>query len=81
MPNILYPTSCLILFDAQKLEGDGTLTSISAAIRSGATEYSVAELGIPGLRHFLYKSRPHVQVTMPTFEDPYDDIQEKRRYT
>lgn len=45
----------------------------------GETEYTVADLGVPGLRHFVYKSRPHVQVTMPLFEDPYDDPNEKRR--
>lgn len=50
-----------------------------SAFRSGLTEYSVSELGIPGLRHFVYKSRAQVQVTVPMFEDPYDDIQERRR--
>ena len=39
----------------------------------------MADLSIPGLRHFLYKSRPQVQVTMPIYEDPYDDINERRR--
>ena len=49
------------------------------SIAEGRSEYSVGDLSIPGLRHFLYKSRPQVQVTMPTFEDPYDDLNEKRR--
>jgi len=62
-----------------KLESEGILNSISDAILSGLTEYSVSELGIPGLRHFVYKSRPHVQVTVPTFEEPYDNMHEKRR--
>ena len=63
----------------QKLESEGTLNAISDAIRSGSTEYSVSELSIPGLRHFVYKSRQHVQITVPTFEEPYDNLHEKRR--
>ncbi|KAJ7486037.1 vacuolar fusion protein MON1 [Mycena galericulata] len=64
-----------------RMESDGTLDVIANAFRSGHTEYSVAELGIPGLRHFLYKSRAQVQITCPTFEDPYDNIDERRRLT
>ena len=64
----------------QRLEREGSLEAISNAIRSGDSTYSVSELGIPGLRHFLYKSRPHVQVTGPEFEEPYEDAQERRRY-
>ena len=55
------------------------LKAITTAVRSGETEYLVSELGIPGLRHFVYKSRAHVQVTFPVFEDPYDDINDRRR--
>ncbi|KAJ6525298.1 trafficking protein Mon1-domain-containing protein [Mycena vulgaris] len=65
----------------ERMESDGTLDDIASAFRSGQTEYSVAELGIPGLRHFLYKSRAQVQITCPTFEDPYDSIDERRRLT
>ncbi|KAJ7025400.1 trafficking protein Mon1-domain-containing protein [Mycena alexandri] len=65
----------------ERMENDGTLDLIASAFRSGWTEYSVAELGIPGLRHFLYKSRAQVQITCPTFEDPYDSIDERRRLT
>ncbi len=31
------------------------------------------DVGIPGLRHFLYKSKSHIQFTMPSFGDPYRD--------
>lgn len=65
----------------ERIETEGILDAISLAIRLGQTEYSVSELGIPGLRHFVYKSRAQVQNTAPTFEDPYDDTQERRRYT
>ncbi|KAI6114397.1 DUF254-domain-containing protein [Pisolithus sp. B1] len=47
--------------------------------QSGKTHYSVSQLAIPGLRHFVYKSRPHVQITFPIFEDPYDSRDEIRR--
>ncbi|KAI0300286.1 trafficking protein Mon1-domain-containing protein [Russula brevipes] len=63
----------------ERLENDGTLANIEKAIRNGSTEYSVADLSIPGLRHFIYKSRAHVQITAPIYEEPYDDIKERRR--
>ena len=64
---------------AQRLEHDGTLANIEKAVRNGLTEYSVADLSIPGLRHFIYKSRAHVQITAPIYEEPYDNIKERRR--
>ncbi|KAK7690019.1 hypothetical protein QCA50_006663 [Cerrena zonata] len=64
---------------SEKLEKDGLMNAMSDAIIKGKTTYSVSNLGIPGLRHFLYKSRSHVQITMPEFEDPYDDLNERRR--
>ncbi|KAI0365723.1 DUF254-domain-containing protein [Pilatotrama ljubarskyi] len=64
---------------SQRLAKDGLLKTLSNAISQGDTEYSVSSLGVPGLRHFVYKSRSHVQVTMPLFEEPYDSLDEKRR--
>ena len=43
------------------------------------TEYSVSGLGIPGLRHFVYKSRIQVQITQPIFESPYDQPEARKR--
>ncbi|KAA1469993.1 DUF254-domain-containing protein [Dentipellis sp. KUC8613] len=63
----------------KRLTSEGTLGAIHNAIRTQATEYSVSELSIPGLRHFIYKSRSHVQITVPTYEDPYDDSKEQQR--
>ncbi|THH12205.1 hypothetical protein EW146_g7782 [Bondarzewia mesenterica] len=63
----------------KKLESDGTLSIIARSIREGTTEYSVSELSIPGLRHFIYKSRAHVQITAPLYEEPYDSTNEQRR--
>ncbi|KAJ4001050.1 trafficking protein Mon1-domain-containing protein [Lentinula boryana] len=41
------------------------------------SSYTVSELGIPGLRHFVYKARGLVQVTYPLWEDDlYGDIDE-----
>ncbi|PLW06604.1 hypothetical protein PCANC_27758 [Puccinia coronata f. sp. avenae] len=34
-------------------------------------EYSLEDLGIPGLRHFIYKDKKYVQVSYPTWEDDY----------
>lgn len=61
------------------MTGDKTLSSLVEAYNAGTTEYSVSELGIPGLRHFVYKSRTQVQITLPTFEDPYHQATERNR--
>ena len=66
-------------FALQKLEREGLMKALVGAITKGTTEYSLADLSIPGLRHFLYKSRPQVQITMPRYEEPYDDLNERRR--
>ncbi|KAJ7600833.1 trafficking protein Mon1-domain-containing protein [Mycena floridula] len=62
-----------------RLQNEGTLDALANAIFSGQTDYTVSDLSIPGLRHFIYKSRSNVQVTFPTFEDPYDSPNERRR--
>jgi hypothetical protein len=62
----------------QKIERDGTLNALTNAARQ--SEYTTAELGVAGLRHFVYKSKLHLQLTMPAFEDPYDNPTDKQRY-
>jgi vacuolar fusion protein MON1 len=69
---------CSNCYPVQKLEKEGALDALIQAVHH-ESDYSVSELGIPGLRHFVYKSRAHVQVTVPEYEDPYDDLQERRR--
>jgi len=63
----------------QKMSNDKTLNSLVEAYKARTTEYSVSELGIPGLRHFVYKSRTQVQITLPVFEDPYHQGSERKR--
>jgi vacuolar fusion protein MON1 len=62
----------------QKLS-DGIVEGVTRALAGGVAEYSVATLGVPGLRHFVYKSRAHVQVTLPRYEEPYHDSASRRR--
>ncbi|EPQ31033.1 uncharacterized protein PFL1_01222 [Pseudozyma flocculosa PF-1] len=38
----------------------------------GRCDYSADELGIAGLRHFVYKSRTNVQITATRLEAPYE---------
>ncbi|KIJ62584.1 hypothetical protein HYDPIDRAFT_176402 [Hydnomerulius pinastri MD-312] len=64
---------------AEKLNSQNILDAIQDAIDSGKAQYSVSRLGVPGLRHFVYKSRSHVQITCPVFEDPYEEPEERRR--
>ncbi|KAG8933825.1 Vacuolar fusion protein mon1 [Tulasnella sp. 418] len=61
----------------ENLESSGLLRSIFTATRQH--EYTTSELGVPGLRHFVYKSRKHVQLTMPIWEDPYSGLDDQRR--
>ncbi|KAG6837622.1 hypothetical protein H0H93_006143 [Arthromyces matolae] len=62
-----------------KMEKEGIFDAIVKACTSGETEFSVGDLGIPGLRHFVYKSRSQVQITAPIFEDPYDGMEDRKR--
>ncbi|CAG8533827.1 3490_t:CDS:10, partial [Paraglomus brasilianum] len=60
----------------EKLTLDGTLTFVEEIARNDG--YAIADIGAPALRHFLYKSKPHVQHTMPMFTPPYDNPRERR---
>ncbi|KAK7056936.1 Vacuolar fusion protein mon1 [Paramarasmius palmivorus] len=63
----------------QRMQAEGILLTLYDLLRTGKTVYTASELGIPGLRHFIYKSRAQVQITFPSFEDPYDTPDEQRR--
>lgn len=39
----------------------------------------IGDTGIPGLRHFLYKSRVNVQFTMPELTEPYATTSARKR--
>ncbi|KAM0746693.1 DUF254-domain-containing protein [Meredithblackwellia eburnea MCA 4105] len=49
------------------------------AAKGAGKGYSLGELAIPGLRHFLYKSRAYVQVTSPAWEGEYEEDENKFR--
>nr|XP_031857430.1 uncharacterized protein CI109_007157 [Kwoniella shandongensis]KAA5524502.1 hypothetical protein CI109_007157 [Kwoniella shandongensis] len=65
----------------EKLENDKTLHKIKESIP--LHPYHVAAIGCPGLRHFIYKSRQHVQITQPEWEAPYlaESVDRKRLIT
>lgn len=84
---VVPPSSCghieiliSLFFCFQKLTSDGTLTALLTAYQAKDMDYSVSQLGIPGLRHFVYKSRTQVQITLPIFEDPYDQPNARKRF-
>jgi hypothetical protein len=58
---------------AERLLSEGVVSGIAAHIRAGTAAYGVGALAVPGLRHFVYKSRAHVQLTAPRWEEPYAD--------
>eukprot|EP01117_Protostelium_nocturnum_P009021 TRINITY_DN3237_c0_g1_i2.p1 TRINITY_DN3237_c0_g1~~TRINITY_DN3237_c0_g1_i2.p1 ORF type:complete len:373 (-),score=90.72 TRINITY_DN3237_c0_g1_i2:84-1202(-) len=61
----------------QGLNRTGALESIMKAYER--PDYSVGELGVPGLLHFLYKSKGTCQFTCPRFEAPYTERKEQKR--
>ncbi|EJC99059.1 DUF254-domain-containing protein, partial [Fomitiporia mediterranea MF3/22] len=63
----------------KNLETAGTLSTLERSIQRGHSEYEAAAIGVPGLRHFVYKSRAHVQVTHPEWSDEYSDPEARRR--
>ncbi|KAF9435364.1 Vacuolar fusion protein mon1b [Entomortierella beljakovae] len=62
------------------LEAGGMLTSLENYAAAGPRGgFSIGDTGIPGLRHFLYKSRTHVQFTMPELAEPYTTLSAQKR--
>ncbi|KAK9760745.1 Vacuolar fusion protein mon1 [Basidiobolus ranarum] len=61
----------------EHLDQSGALQEMAQTVDS--EEYTLEELGIPGLRHFLYKSKQYVQITSPAYLPHYDSIDEQRR--
>ncbi|XP_075430263.1 vacuolar fusion protein MON1 homolog A isoform X2 [Ascaphus truei] len=61
----------------ERLEKRGTWGLLQEAL--GSPFYGVTQVGIPELRHFLYKSRSSGLFTSPAVETPYDTDRERRR--
>jgi hypothetical protein len=53
-------------YTIDQLESSSTIDALLEAVRTA--EYTLDDLQIPGLRHFIYKSRVNVQVTMPHYD-------------
>lgn len=62
---------------SQMIRDKGWLASIFDAV--GSSGFTASGLGIPGLRHFIYKSRTHVQLVTPSWEEPYTETSEQKR--
>ncbi|KAG0265271.1 Vacuolar fusion protein mon1b [Mortierella polycephala] len=64
----------------RELEAGGMLASLESFAAAGTRGgFAVGDTGIPGLRHFLYKSRTNVQYTMPELSDLYTSLSSKKR--
>lgn len=63
----------------KNLESSGNMDALEQNTRRDRTEYDISVLGIPGLRHFVYKSRAHVQITHPEWSEEYEDSENQRR--
>ncbi|RAL66893.1 hypothetical protein DID88_007675 [Monilinia fructigena] len=61
-----------------QLEKNGSMDIIKAAVRQGRPKTTDIVVGTP-LRHFLYKSRANVQLTMPSFDPYYSSLVNRRR--
>jgi hypothetical protein len=53
-------------YTVDQLESSSTIDALLEAAR--VAEYTLDDLQIPGLRHFIYKSRANIQVTMPHYD-------------
>ncbi|KNC97432.1 uncharacterized protein SPPG_07355 [Spizellomyces punctatus DAOM BR117] len=62
---------------SQGLETTGCVEAIDDAIR--ADPYSIVEVEVPSLRHFIYKSTTLVQYTEPSLSAPYTRKEDRRR--
>ncbi|GAA94554.1 hypothetical protein E5Q_01206 [Mixia osmundae IAM 14324] len=62
---------------AEKLQMAPTFKTLEASVVSQA--YSLGDLSIAGLRHFIYKSKTYVQVTSPAWEGPYSEQDDRER--
>ena len=54
----------------------GCLFSLQESIRNA--EYSVDDVGVPGIRHFMYKSKVNIQYTQSLFGEPYNRSSEEQ---
>ncbi|KAG0049115.1 Vacuolar fusion protein mon1b [Gryganskiella cystojenkinii] len=62
------------------MEAGGMLKSLEDCAAAGTRGgFNASDTSIPGLRHFLYKSRTHVQFTMPELTEPYTSLSAKKR--
>ena len=59
------------------LKETGTWPELLEAIPK--SDYSIADVGVPGLRHFIYMSRSTMQFTAPRMEAPYHTHEEQLR--
>jgi vacuolar fusion protein MON1 len=84
---------CLLLLSTERdrfFALSETRTKIVRGLRDGGVwtdlldalpraDYAVADVGVPGLRHFLYLSRSAMQFTAPRMEAPYGSREEQTR--
>ncbi|RUS16632.1 hypothetical protein BC937DRAFT_90978 [Endogone sp. FLAS-F59071] len=60
----------------ESLQTSGALEGLQRAVDE---TYTIADIGIASLRHFLYKSKMNVQFTCPDLVEPYTTADERRR--
>ncbi|XP_061430010.1 LOW QUALITY PROTEIN: vacuolar fusion protein MON1 homolog A-like [Lethenteron reissneri] len=61
----------------ERMRRQDALSGVLAAL--GSDSYSVAQTGIPDLRHFMYKCRSTSQFTSPELEAPYCSAESRQR--
>ena len=72
-----YAYSGLIYISIQRLIKYRCLRSMLDSIQR--TRYTLSDVGIADLRHFLYKSKNTSQYTSPAYQAPYDTGDERQR--
>ncbi|CAO3609153.1 unnamed protein product [Cunninghamella blakesleeana] len=63
------------------VKGLSTENILQSIQKSSEQHYTIADIGIPKLLHFMYKSKSHIQFTSPAYTGAYtDSINQKRLY-
>lgn len=56
------------------------LSDLTLPFSYSQSDNNKADVGVPGLWHFVYYSTAAIQITCPTFEPPYNTDKQKKRF-
>ncbi|EGG01936.1 uncharacterized protein MELLADRAFT_38883 [Melampsora larici-populina 98AG31] len=63
----------------ERIQNEEIWNELSLKLGGEGNGYSLEQVGIPGLRHFVFKHKALVQVSFPIWEDDYLKLEDRRR--